>query len=159
MSCNKRSDKFSKRYKFRRELSRDDTEPSMSRGWIPLNSDWYVQILLYLGCQTGLSNLCIKHHAPGFCLHLLSLLIALPAQTTATPCLQMLSWTPSHLTFNPPENPMSSIFKIHPNSSSPHHLHYHHPSPNDHHFLPVFSLYSLLTGLHTSTFAYHSFCC
>lgn len=56
MTSNKRSDKFSKRYKFRREISGDDTELSMTRSWITLNSDSYVQILLHLGCQTGISS-------------------------------------------------------------------------------------------------------
>lgn len=37
-------------------MSGDDTDPRMTRGWTTVNSDSSVQILLHLGCQTGISD-------------------------------------------------------------------------------------------------------
>ena len=115
MSSRKRSDKFSKGYKLRREMSGDDPEPGMTRGWITLRSNFYVHVptplrISNLICQTQSSQ----------SLPLPALPIAFPSQERDA----ILPGPQTHFfhTLHPihQKSPtMGSIFKIYP---TPHHL-------------------------------------
>ena len=126
----------------------DGTEPSMSRGWLTLSSDSYVRIPLHLGCQAGISNF-MRHTWSSRSWPSPALLADRPASSDNSNALlpgpqlqslRLLSF--SHISCLIHQK-MSCIFKIHPNSSSSHHLHCHHPSPTHHHLLPVFLLQPL----------------